>query len=299
MQPIAAGQLPAQPPFDFARTLAFLGMFPPTEREQRIADGSLTKATRLAGQTVVFEAQAALDGSAPGVAYRLYADRPLDAAQIAQIEDRIGFFLSLADDLGAFYAIAAQDPPFIPVLERLYGYHQVKFLTPFENACWAILSQRTTIAQTRTVKQRLMAGYGGALEVDGTRYLAFPEAVELVQASLPELAALTGHERKAGYLHAASRAFSTVDEEWLRHGPYAEVEAWLRAIPGIGPWSAAFVLIRGLGRMDAISLAERRLIEAVGRVYGAAQTSDAAVLKLAARYGPWQGYWAHYLRAAG
>ena len=164
MQPIAAGQLPAQPPFDFAKTLAFLGMFPPTEREQRIADGSLTKATRLAGQTVVFQVQAAPEGSAPGVAYRLYADRPLDAAQVAQIEDRIGFFLSLADDLGPFYAIAAEDPPFAPVLERLRGYHQVKFLTPFENACWAILSQRTTIAQTRTVKQRLMADYGGALE---------------------------------------------------------------------------------------------------------------------------------------
>ena len=51
--------------------------------------------------------------------------------------------------------------------------------------------------------------------------------------------------------------------------------------------------------MDAVSLAERRLIEAVGRVYGPGPTTNEAVLKLAARYGQWQGYWAHYLRAAG
>jgi DNA-3-methyladenine glycosylase II len=299
MQPIAAGSLPAYAPFDFAKTLAFLGMFPPTQREQRIADGTLTKATHLAGQTVIFRGQAAQDEAAAGVDYALYAEAPLDAGQIARLEDRIAFFLSLGDDLGPFYAVTAQDAPFAPVLERLYGYHQVKFLTPFENACWAILSQRTSIPQTRTVKQRLMARYVDQATLDGDSYLAFPEPETLAQASLPDLATLTGHERKAAYLHAASKAFTEADEGWLRNGPYAEVEAWLRAIPGIGPWSAAFILIRGLGRMDRISLTERRLIEAVGRVYGAAHTSDEAVLALAARYGPWQGYWAHYLRAAG
>ena len=78
MQPVAAGSLPAQPPFDFARTLDFLGMFPPTQREQRIAGGTLTKAISLAGQTVVFQVQASQDDW-PGVDYTGHADRPLDA----------------------------------------------------------------------------------------------------------------------------------------------------------------------------------------------------------------------------
>ena len=40
-------------------------------------------------------------------------------------------------------------------------------------------------------------------------------------------------------------AFSVADEPWLRSAPYDQAAAWLRAIDGIGPWSAAFVLLRG------------------------------------------------------
>ncbi len=57
--------------------------------------------------------------------------------------DRLGFYLSLQDDLRPFYAIADADPDFAPVARGLYGFQQVKFLTPFEHLCWAILTQRT------------------------------------------------------------------------------------------------------------------------------------------------------------
>jgi DNA-3-methyladenine glycosylase II len=67
--------------------------------------------------------------------------------------------LSLGDDLRPFYAVAETDPAFAPLVQELYGYHQVKFLMPFENACWAILSQRNLISVSHNVK-RLSAPYG-------------------------------------------------------------------------------------------------------------------------------------------
>ena len=113
-----------------------------------------------------------------------------------------------------------------------------------------------------------------------------------------ELAQLIGNERKAGYLHSAARAFHQVDEDWLRAAPRDAVRQWLLQIKGIGPWSADFILIRGLGHMERIDVGqEKRLMAAIRRVYGP-QTSAAQAQEIADSYGEWQGYWAHYLRAA-
>ncbi|MEV4015620.1 hypothetical protein AB0J35_34465 [Nonomuraea angiospora] len=45
--------LTAREPFDFDASLAFLRRFPPTAGEQRLTAGTLTKAFRVAGQTVL------------------------------------------------------------------------------------------------------------------------------------------------------------------------------------------------------------------------------------------------------
>ncbi len=235
-------------------------------------------------------------GAAPGLcAPRRGTD---DDALERAVVDRIAFFLSLDDDLRPFYALARDDPPFAPILERLYGYHQVKFLTPFENACWAVLSTRTPMPAARKLKDALTERFGGSLIVDGTLHLAYPEPARLAAVDPADLAATLGDGRKARYLSGIARAFAGTDEGWLRSAPYDEVEAWLRRLDGIGPWSSAFVLLRGLGRMERVP-AEKRLLEAVAGVYGQGRTMTSRdVERIAARYGPWQGYWAHYLRAA-
>ncbi len=118
----------------------------------------------------------------------------------------------------------------------------------------------------------------------------------LAAADPDELASLVRNERKTAYLSAASAAFVDVDESWLRAGAYDEVEAWLRAIPGIGAWSAAFILIRGLGRVERVAPNEP-LLNAAASAYGEPIT-PARFDELAARYGATSGYWAFYLRAA-
>lgn len=65
----------------------------------------------------------------------------------------------------------------------------------------------------------------------------------------------------------------------------------------VGTWGAAFVLLRGLGRMERVP-AEQNLVAAASRVYGRDLDQD-EVERIGAQYGRWQGYWAHYLRVAG
>jgi len=75
---------------------------------------------------------------APELSYSAYASQPWDEETQIAVEDRLTFFLSLIDDLGPFYSIGLTDPAIAPFVRQLYGYHQAKFLTPFEIACGAI-----------------------------------------------------------------------------------------------------------------------------------------------------------------
>jgi DNA-3-methyladenine glycosylase II len=251
------------------------------------------------GQTIVFRVVSSGDIEKPRLDYTLFSDQPIRAITAHAASDRISFFLSLDDDLRPFYAVGRDDPTFAPVVERLYGYHQVKFQTPFECACWAILSQRNTLPIARRLKQALVERFGSGLEVDGVYYQAFPDAVRLVEADPADLLAIVRNLRRDEYLAAVARAFSVADEAWLRSAPYDEVEAWLRGIDGIGPWSAAFVLLRGLGRAERLPVDEKRLAIAAGKLYnGGAPLDEAGLRRVAKRYGPWQGYWAHYVRVA-
>lgn len=296
---ITMGTLNARAPFDFAQTVRFIGAFTPIAGEQHIARGTLRKAVMIQQTPVVFTVRADDNIEHPRLAYALEAAEPITAEMGRIAVDRIRFFLSLDDDLQPFYAAAqAGDPAFLPVIQRLYGFHQVKFLTPFENACWAVLTQRTPMGVSRSLKRALVTRFGASLRVEDAEYWAFPEAATLAAAGRDELVAVLRNERKASYLYAVAQAFAAVDEWWLRTGDYARVREWLLAIDGIGAWSASFVLIRGLGRMDAVATPEKELLASARSVYGP-ETSPEALTYLAQQvYGHYAGYWAYYLRNA-
>jgi DNA-3-methyladenine glycosylase II len=292
-----SGTLPAVPPFDFNQSLRFLGHFRPAMGEQAISNQSLVKAVMVRGRAVVFSLKAAGTQDAPALDYTLYSETELSAEERAEVTDRITFFLSLNDDLRPFYALAADDPAIASVVQALYGYHQVKFLTPFENVCWALLSQRNLMAVARGMKERLAEVYGGALAASGATYHAFPEAARLALATADEINEVVRNARKAECIASAAHAFDGIDESWLRDAPYAEVERWLKQIKGVGDWSASFVLLRGLGRMERVPVGEKWLLMAASRRYGRPLTQE-DLDRLGAPYGEYRGYWAHYLRVA-
>ncbi len=292
---VASGILEAAQPFDLAQTLWFIGMFGPTMGEQKLTSQSLTKAFQLHGRTVAFS----LAEQEHQLHYQLYADQPLDESEQREVVEAIRFYLSLDDDLRPFYAVGEQDASFAPVIQRLYGLHQVKFsLTAFENVCWAVLTQRNPIPIARKVKDRLVEAIGGSISVEGVQYRAFPDPSRVVGLSDDELNSLIRNERKANYVRGIARAFDSVDEHWLRTGDYDDVEAWLRNIKGIGDWSAGFILLRGLGRMERFPTDEKHLLTAASRLYGREMTPE-ALEQMGRLYGAQRGYWAYYARVAG
>jgi DNA-3-methyladenine glycosylase II len=235
----------------------------------------------------------------PELRYELHTDEPLSDADVTGLVRRIGVYLSVDDDLRRFYELIDSDPPFAAVKQELYGYHQVKFLTPFENACWTILSQRNLLGVAQHMKRSLIEEFSASVELNGREFWPFPGAKAVVQASVEDLTGLLRNKRRAEYIHGAALAFSEVDEGFWREGSYDEVSRWLQRIPGIGPWSATFIMIRSLGRMERIPHDDQALMRIAGAVYGGPPLPAEELRRLAEHYGDLQGYWAHYLRVMG
>jgi DNA-3-methyladenine glycosylase II len=291
----ARGTLRPVAPFAFERSLEALASMP-SAASQRVTNGMLTQALVLDADVVVVRVESAGTTLRPRLRYTLWSGATISPRLQESAKRRIAFWLSLDDDLRAFYRIAAGDRRFAPIVKALHGYHQVKFLTPFECASWAVLTQRNRSAIARGMRDRLVERLGPALDVNGIVYRAFPEPSRLARASDDELQAVVRQQRRGRYLRAVAQAFDGVDAASLQDGDYDGIETWLRAIPGIGPWSARFILLRGLGRMERIDGVEGAAGRAFARVYG--DRGEAAVARAAARYGRWRGYWLHYLRAA-
>jgi len=294
------GTLRPAAPFDFDQSLDFIQTFSPMHGEQLVSETTLTRAAWASQTPVAFKLRATGTVEEPELLYELYADEALSEDDVAALLRRITVYLSLDDDLRPLYELIDADPPFVAIKRELYGYHQVKFLTPFENACWTILSQRNLLPIAQRMKRVLIKEFSAGIEVAGMQYWPFPGAKTVVQASVEDLTRLLRNSRRAEYVHGAAVAFGEVDDKFLREGAYDEVFGWLCDIPGVGDWSAALIMIRSLGRMERIPYGDKSLMRIAGQIYGDGQpVTPEELQRLADRYGDLQGYWAHYMRATG
>lgn len=291
-------------PFAFSPSLRFLKLNPALSGSTVLQAGSILHAARICGRAVALTVRS--EQAADSEPETLWceavsgAGMPETNSAIAAYLDN---YLSLSVDLTSFYAVAEKDKRFAAeVMSKLRGYHPVKFPTPLESAVWAILSQATPQTIARKLMQSIAAAYGDQVAFGETALTAFPGAQTLVETPKGALRDLIASERKAKTIQAVAQAVAAADPQWLETVPAEFLEGWLREIPGIGAWSSSLILVRGFGRMDAITAdslagaAGEAFLTAARRVYGARFNGVRLAAKLE-QYGPYAGYWLHYLRA--
>jgi DNA-3-methyladenine glycosylase II len=271
-------------PFSFAQTVAFLRHFPPCQGDHVVTDRSITAAVSVGG---IARVVTLCDGDPPTVELPRHTDPATQRLLVA----RAGHLIGADDDLGALYAAAEGDPPFRALVEQLHGLHHVRFLTLGEIAVYCVLMQRMPVQLASMYKRRFLARFGIPVDAGGVTLRAMPELGELVELEAAEIAEAIGHRRKAALIAGVVRGVAAIGERFLATAPYAAARDALLAIPGIGPFSAADILLRGLGRMDELPPIGQ--VEDDARwLYGPAY--DAAAI--ARRYGAQIGYWSFYLR---
>ena len=238
-------ELPVREPFDADDLLAFLAARAVAGVE--LWDGvwyhrtldlpgghgtvSVTPAARTTGRTAV------------RTVLRLADWRDLSAAvrRVRRLLDLDADPIAVDDALGA-------DPALAPWIAKAPGRRVPGSVDPFETAVKATIGQQISVAGARTVAGRIVAAVGAPLSIDGgplTHVWPAPDALAALDADM--LPMPRSRRRTIGELARRVADGTLVLDPGVDRD---EVRARLLDVPGIGPWTAGYVLMRGLGDPD-------------------------------------------------
>lgn len=162
---------------------------------------------------------------------------------------------------------------------------------PFETAVRAVAGQQVSVAGARTVAGRLVAVAGVPIAVGSAPQLhRFPRPTELIDAPDDAFAMPAARRDTIRALAAA-----VADGRLALHfgvEPSAAREQLL-AVRGIGPWTADYVVMRGLGHPDIFLHADLGVRQAVDRL-----EFDLGEDRTASGLTPWRSYAVHHLWAS-
>jgi DNA-3-methyladenine glycosylase II len=211
----------------------------------------------------------------------------------ARVQAQFARVLSLDHDATGYAALGERDPVVGRLQRSADHLRPVLFHSPYEAACWAIVSSRIQQRQA----QRLRARISEQLEVDGVALDIWPAPERLLARESIDGLPATKVER----LHAIARAAldGDLDVERLRALDPEEASAVVQKLPGIGPFWAALILLRAVGPTDELTLGEPRMRRAAARAYDRPELErdDDALVALAETWRPYRTWVSVLLRA--
>ncbi len=197
-------------------------------------------------------------------------------------------------DLSDWYERCREIDWLASVADALRGLKPPRYPTLWEACAHAIVFQQISIHAAAAIMRRAVEKLGDAVAVDGIRCIAFPAPHRWLRAGDDELRAAGLSQNKCGHLRAAAAEFArgTVDETQLDALPTPEAAERLCRIRGIGPWSAAVMLLRGLGRLDTFPIRDSGVARSLALVSGDSAMDQSALLE---RLGPVRGMLYYHL----
>jgi len=216
-----------------------------------------------------------------------------DHSRLPLIVARVKRMFDLGAPLAAITSHLACDPLLRPALAS--GAPRVPCAwDPYELALRAVLGQQVSVAAATTLAARLVERFGIAVDTGGSALrLLFPPPAAIAAAAVEDLTGLGIVRSRAACLITLARHIAGL-ADWRQS--YAGLDAFaadLTALPGIGPWTAQYVAMRGFGDPDAFPAADLGLLRAA-RSLGLAHTAR-ELQQHAERWRPWRAYAAQTL----
>ena len=269
-------------PVDLRRTLASHGVatLPP----QRLDEEAWTLETTLpAGRGRARTVRVREGGRGTAVVELVGAASTRDRERLLAT---VRHMLRLDDDLSAFYAIVAADEEL--AWAAAGAGRMLRSPTVFEDVVKTVCTTNCSWALTTTMTTALVAHLGDPAP-GGARAFPSPAAMAAADESFYREVARSGY--RAPYLRALAESVASgeVDLEALTDPELADDEAAARllALPGIGPYGAAHVMLTSLGRYSRLVL-DSWTRPTYARLAGR-KAKDATIERRFRRYGEWAG----------
>jgi AraC family transcriptional regulator of adaptative response / DNA-3-methyladenine glycosylase II len=160
-------------------------------------------------------------------------------------------------------------------------------------AIQAVLGQQVSLAAARTLTSRLVTAHGDVIKIaDPTLTHLFPGAEAISEADLSTLGVPA---TRRATLHALADAVASGTLTLDPGADRAETYRRLVALPGIGEWTAGYILMRALGDPDTF-LPSDLGIKKAGERLGLGDNAR-TISEYAGAWRPWRSYATHHLWA--
>jgi DNA-3-methyladenine glycosylase II len=182
------------------------------------------------------------------------------------------------------------DGPLRSTVSALRGMRPPRFASLFESFVNVIPFQQLSLDAGVSIVGRLVQRFGLTVEHGGRQYHASPRARTIAAARLDQLRACGLSRGKAQTLRNLARMIEAgaLSEEELSQMTSRQALHALMELPGIGPWSAALVLLRGLGRLDVFPPGDVGAARGVGALLQLDERTS--VDRAVERFGDRRGY---------
>ena len=284
-------RLPYKPPYDWTAMIAFLSAraIPGVERvEPRRYARTLT----IGGQRGVVIVTPRKDAALSAEIH--FPDMRALPAVIA----RIRRVFDLSADPTLIGAHLSLDPALAPLVAARPGLRAPGAWDGFELAVRAILGQQITVTAARNLAAKLVAVYGEPITDPAAAALwltlVFPSPERLIGE---DIAALGMPRSRGAALEALARKVAEDPTNFTPRADLASAIAALKALPGVGEWTAQYIALRELREPDAFPQADIGLMRAMADAAGV-RPSAAQLLARSAAWRPWRAYAAQHLWAA-
>jgi len=267
-------RLDARPPFAGARLLAFLAGRAVPGLES-VSEEAYRRPCVIDGRRGEVEIKLATDPERPGVLVEV------DAALLPclpEVLTRVRGMFDLDARPDVIDAHLSSDATLRGFVRRTPGLRVPGTWDPWELGVRAVLGQQVSVKAATTLTGRLVERFG-----DPTREI-FPTAVALSRAGAADIANIGLPASRAATLARLADAVVSGEVSLDRFGDAATLRRALMAIPGIGPWTAGYVVLRALRDPDTFLPGDL----GVRRAMNAATEREAEARSDAWR--PWRAY---------
>jgi AraC family transcriptional regulator of adaptative response / DNA-3-methyladenine glycosylase II len=250
---------------------------------ESVADGSYARSVRTSdGRPALVSLRFESDAGSVS----LTVDGLGEPERVDELEGGARRLLDLDADVAAIDRDLAHDPALGELVRRTPGLRVPGGFDGFELVVRAIVGQQVSVPGARTTLGRIVRELGTPLErSQGAVTHLFPEPERLADA--PERA--FGMPRmRAAAIRRVAELVASGELELTGGGEGSRILPVLTGIPGVGPWTAAYVAMRALRDRDAFPRGDLGVLRA-GRALGLGDDAR-AIERRAESWRPWRAY---------